>query len=132
MKKGELLSMAEVQRFLAHIPPGLQDIALELRNMLASVCPEATERILWGALSYHDSAKGGPIRGAICQVEFFDDHVRLSFVHGARLEDPYHLLQGNRKSKRYIRIASYENAPWEAIRGLIEAAARLDPSTFEA
>lgn len=132
MKKGELLSMAEVQRFLAHVPPGFQDIALELRDILASVCPEATERILWGGLSYHDSAKGGPIRGAICQIEFFEDHVRLSFVHGVRLEDPDNLLQGDRKSKRYVRITSYENAPWEAIRSLIEAAARLDPSTFEA
>ncbi len=132
MNKGEFLSTPEVERFLSHIPPGLQDIALELRNMLASICPEATERIIWGALSYHDSAKGGPLRGGICQIELFDDHVRLSFVHGARLEDPHRLLVGNRKSKRYVRIASYEGAPWDAIRGLIQAAARLDPSTFEA
>jgi hypothetical protein len=130
MKKGEFLSTAEVERFLSDVSPELQEIALELRSLLASICPEATERILWGVLSYHDSAKGGPVRGGICQIELFDDHVRLSFVHGARLEDPQRLLQGNRKSKRYVRIASYENASWEAIRGLIQAAARLDPITF--
>ena len=132
MKNGEFLSTAEVERFLAHFPLGLQDIALELRNMLARLCPQATERILWGGLSYHDSAKGGPVRGAICQIELCDDHVRLSFIHGARLEDPQSLLEGDRKSKRYVRIVSYEKVPWEAINGLIQAAADLDPSTFGA
>ena len=130
MKKGEFLSTVEIERFLTGLPQNLQDIALELRNMIASICPETTERILWGALSYHNSAKGGPVRGGICQIELFDDHVRLSFVHGVRLEDPQRLLQGNRKSKRYVRIASYEEAPWGAIRGLIQTAARLDPLTF--
>ena len=132
MKKGEFLSTGEVERFLAHFPLGLQDIALELRNMLARLCPGATERILWGGLSYHDSAKGGPIRGAICQIELCDDHVRLSFIHGARLKDPKALLEGDRKSKRYVRLISYEEVPWEAITELIRAAADLDPSTFDA
>jgi SAM-dependent methyltransferase len=132
MKKGEFLSTAEVEGFLSRVPPGLQDITLELRNMLARLCPQATERILWRGLSYHDSAKGGPIRGAICQIEPCDDHVRLSFVHGVRLEDPQALLEGDRKSKRYLRIASYENAPWEVISELIQAAAGLDPATFDA
>lgn len=132
MKKGEFLSIAEVEGFLTDVPPGLQDITLELRSMLARLCPQATERILWGGLSYHDSRKGGPVRGAICQIEPRDDHVRLSFVHGARLEDPQALLEGDRKSKRYLRITSYEEAPWEAIGGLIQAATDLDPSTFDA
>ena len=121
MKKGSFLSTAEIQQFLSSVPPCLQDFALKLRDMLISCCPEATERILWDALSYHNSARVGPIRGAICQIEFHQDHIRLSFVHGSRLEDPHSLLQGNRKSKRFVRIASYEEAPWEAMRGLIEA-----------
>jgi SAM-dependent methyltransferase len=58
--------------------------------------------------------------------------VRLSFIHGARLEDTQSLLEGDRKSKRYVQLISYEEAPWEAIRGLIQAAASLDPSTFAA
>ena len=130
MTQGELLSTAEIQSFLAKYPTSFQDIALELRDTLIACCPHASERILWGGLSYHDSAKGGPVRGAICQIEFYLDHVRLSFIHGVRLADPASLLQGDRKSKRYLPIASYEDAPWDAIRGLIEAAARLDPSTF--
>ena len=80
MVKGEFLSTAEIQRFVSRLPPDLQDIALELRNMLASICPEANERILWGALSYHDATKGGPIRGGICQIEPFDVAETAAYV----------------------------------------------------
>ena len=46
------LSNAEVEGFLAFARPEIRDIALELRNLVAAVCPSATEKILWGGLSY--------------------------------------------------------------------------------
>ena len=124
------MSSVEVERFLAFCPDELRDIALEIRNIVSVVCPYATERILWGGLSYHNPAKGGPVKGAICQIELDKNHVRLSFIHGARLRDPESMLVGDQLSKRYLPIVSYELAPWDAIRGLIEEAAALDPSTF--
>jgi hypothetical protein len=124
------LSSLEVERFLSFTPPEVRDIVLELRSLVSSICPNATERILWGGLSYHDSAKGGPVKGAICQIEFDKNHVRLSFIHGARLRDPESMLVGDQLSKRHLPIVSYELAPWDAIRDLIEEAAALDPSTF--
>jgi hypothetical protein len=124
------LSSLEVERFLSFTPPEVRDIVLELRSLVSSICPNATERILWGGLSYHDSAKGGPVKGAICQIELDKNHVRLSFIHGARLRDPEAMLVGDQLSKRHLPIVSYELAPWEAIRDLIEDAAALDPSTF--
>src|SRR3972149_2353357 len=88
------------------------------------------ERFLLGALSYHDSAKGGPVKGAICQIELKKDRVRIAFIHGARLRDPDSLLAGEQFSKRYVSIDSYEQAPWDEIRGLIGEAGALDPSAF--
>ena len=123
------LSNVEVERFLSLTRPEMRDIALELRNLVALTCPHATERILWGGLSYHDSAKGGPVKGAICQIELERNRVRIAFIHGARLRDPDSLLAGEQLSKRYMSIESYEQAPWNAIRGLIAEAAALDPST---
>ena len=70
------------------------------------------------------------MKGAICQIELDGELVRVSFIHGARLRDPYSLLTGERLSKRYVSIDSYEQAPWDQIRNLIEEAAALDPSTF--
>jgi hypothetical protein len=130
MRESQFLTTAEVDRFLAFVPPPLRDIALELRNVVASACPSATERILWGGLSYYDSRKGGPVKGAICQIELERDHVRLAFIHGARLADPSSLLRGDRLSKRYAMIKSYEDTRWEELRQLIDEAARLDPSKF--
>jgi hypothetical protein len=130
MRESQFLTTAEVDRFLAFVPPPLRDIALELRNVVASACPSATERILWGGLSYYDSRKGGPVKGAICQIEVERDHVRLAFIHGARLADPSSLLRGDRLSKRYAMIKSYEDTRWEELRQLIDEAARLDPSKF--
>jgi hypothetical protein len=123
-------SYTEIERFLSFTPLGVKEIALELRNLIAAACPQATERILWGGLSYHDPAKGGPVKGAICQIELKKDHVRLGFIHGARLNDPDSLLSGRRLSKRYVLVNSYEDAPWEAISVLIQEAAGLDPLTF--
>jgi hypothetical protein len=125
------LSSVELERFLSFTRSEVRDIVLELRSLVSSICPNATERILWGGLSYHDSAKGGPVKGAICQIELQRNHVRISFIHGVRLRDPESILVGDRLSKRHLSIVSYERAPWDAIRGLIEEAAALDPSTFD-
>jgi len=131
MREHHFLASAEVDRYLAFVPASLKEIALELRNVVASVCPEATERILWGGLSYHNSRLGGPVKGAICQIELHRDQVRLSFIHGVRLTDRESLLGGDRLSKRYMVLKSYEEAPWREIRRLIGEAARLDPSRFD-
>jgi hypothetical protein len=130
MTRAGFLSNAEVEGFLAFSRPEIRDIALELRNLISSACPNATEKVLWGGLSYHNSTKGGPVKGAICQIELERDQVRISFIHGARLRDPDSWLTGNQLSKRYLVIDSYEQTPWNAIRSLIEEAAELDPSTF--
>jgi len=129
-QSGGLLSTAEIDRLVAFLPENLTEIARELKNLVVSVCPQVTERILWGALSYHDESKGGPIKGGVCQIEIQRDHVRLSFVHGARLRDPKHLLHGDRLSKRHVVLKSYDLVPWSAVLGLVQEAASLDPSTF--
>ncbi len=124
---GSFHSLLEIERFLERRPEALKDIVFELRNLVAEIAPYATERILWGGLSYHDARRGGPVKGGICQIEIHADHVRLSFIHGAFLEDPVGLLQGDRLAKRYVRIESYESAPWEACADLIRASAVFDP-----
>jgi hypothetical protein len=130
MRDNRFLTTAEVESFLTRVPQDLRDIVLELRSVVAGACPEATERILWGGLSYHDSRRGGPVKGAICQIEVERDRVLLGFIHGVRLADPKALLQGDRLSKRYVVIWSYDEAPWEALRQLIEEAAGLDLSVL--
>ena len=126
MEETSFLPRAEVERFLKFARSDIQDIVFELRDLVWQACPNATERILWGGLSYHLSDKGGPVKGAVCQIEMGMDFVRLSFIHGAWLSDPNSLLVGSRLSKRYLAIESFDGAPWPAIFDLIKEAANLE------
>jgi hypothetical protein len=128
--QGFFHSVSEIERFLERKPEALKDIVLELRNLIAEIAPHTTEKILWGGLSYYDTSRGGPVKGGICQIEVHAEHVRLSFIHGVFIEDPQGLLQGERIAKRYVRLESYESAPWEALGELIRTAAMFDPTAL--
>jgi hypothetical protein len=119
-----------IEKHLAQTQPHLQEIVLELRNIVASVAPAASETIHWGCLDYYDESRGGPVSAGICQIGVQEDHVRLGFVHGAFLPDPKGLLEGKGKAKRFVRILSYEEAPWDDLKDLIAASARFDPCTL--
>lgn len=127
---GSFHSLYEIERFLERKPETLKDIVFELRNLIAEIAPCATEKILWGGLSYYDASRGGAVKGGICQIEIHADHVRLSFIHGAFLPDPQGLLQGERLFKRYVRLESYESTPWKALEELIRVSSQLDPASL--
>jgi hypothetical protein len=130
MSKGSFHPIHEIERFLDRKPESLKEIVFELRNLIVEVAPCATEKILWGGLSYYDASRGGPVKGGICQIEIQADHVRLSFLHGAFLADPLGLLQGDRVAKRYVRLESYESVPWDALEELVRVAVVFDPASI--
>jgi hypothetical protein len=119
-----------IEKYLEYANPELRDIVLEIRNIVASVAPDATESQHSRGFSYYHKERGGPVSAGICQIILFRDHVRLAFIHGAFIPDPKGMLVGNQKAKRHMRIYHYLDAPWEYIRGLIEAHARFDPYTY--
>ncbi len=122
-----MLPVHQVEAFLQHTPPQLQEIVLELRNIIACVAPDTTEVVRWGGLSYFHEGKGGIVSAGICQIGIHKDHIRLAFIHGVFIADPKHLLEGTEKYKRFVRIKSYDGAPWEALKELITSASRFDP-----
>ena len=126
-----MLPLSHLETFLQRTPPHLQDIVFELRNIIASVAPTATEVILWKGISYYFKERGGPISAGICQINVLEDHVRLGFIHGAFLPDPRGLLEGGRKVKRFVRLCSYESAPWDDLRELVTASSRFDAYTLK-
>jgi hypothetical protein len=122
-----MLSLAEVERYFENEPPALLEIILELRNLIFAVAPHANEMIQWKGISYFDADRGGTVSAGICQIHIKEGCVRLGFIHGAFLPDPDHLLEGEGKAKRFVRVCSYETAPWESLKRLIEAAIRVRP-----
>jgi hypothetical protein len=131
MTSGGFLSMLEIDRFLDTKPVHLAEMVRELRNLIASIAPQATERILWKGLSYYDESRGGPVKGGICQIELQQDHVRLSFIHGAFLNDPAGLLTGESLYKRYVKLYSYEETPWDELGKLIRSSVAFDPRSIQ-
>ena len=119
-----------IEKHLQQVPPELRDIVLEIRNIVTSVAPDATESQHSRGFSYYFRERGGPVSAGICQIGIFRDHVRLGFIHGAFLPDPEGLLVGEPKYKKHLRIYQYEDAPWEYMRQLITASSRFDPYTL--
>ena len=113
-----MLPILEVEAFLEKLPAEQHSIALELRSLVARAAPQACEIFQWRGLSYYDARRGGTVGAAICQIGFERDHVRLGFIHGAFLPDPHKLLEGDRKYKRFVRIYSYDAAPWDDLEQL--------------
>jgi len=126
-----MLPLSQVETFLQRIPSPLQDIVFELRNIIATVAPTATEVTLWKGINYYFKERGGPISAGICQINVLENHVRLGFIHGIYLPDPHGLLEGDRKVKRFVRLISYESAPWDDLRNLITASSRFDPYSLK-
>jgi len=126
-----MLPFHHIETLLQSTPLYLQEIVLELRNIIVSVAPDATEVVPWGDLSYFHEGRGGIVSAGICQIEIRKDHVRLAFIHGAFLPDPHKLLHGTQKYKRFIEIESYDNAPWDDLKELISSASEFDPRAIK-
>jgi hypothetical protein len=122
--------MHQVETFLQNTPLHLQEIVFELRNIIASIAPDASEVIRWGGLSYFHAGNGGIISAGICQIGISKDHIRLAVIHGSFIEDPQHLFEGTQKFKRFVRIDSFDDAPWEALKELIISASRFNPRSL--
>jgi hypothetical protein len=120
-----------IEKRLQYVRADLRDIVLEIRNIVASVAPGATESQHSRGFIYFFKERGGPVSAGICQIGIFPDHIRLGFIHGAFLPDPQGLLVGEPKYKKHLRIYHYEDAPWEYMRMLIEASSRFDAYTLK-
>ena len=119
-----------VRGFLDALSPQTRKVVLPLRTVVRRTIPQAAESLLWDALSYHRPEKGGRVKGAVCQIAVKRDRVTLEFIHGIRLIDPRGLLQGDRRSKRFIPISTVANARRLGIVDLIRQAASLDPNSW--
>ena len=124
----------DIEFYLAHIAPylaaDLRDIVFELRDLIASIAPTATEAMHRQGFSYYYAERGGPVSAGICQINVHGDHIRLAFNHGAFLPDSKGLLRGDRLAKRYVKITAFDQAPWDDLRDLVAAAAKFDPRTL--
>jgi hypothetical protein len=123
-----MISVGEIERNFHFINQDQLAVLLEIHNLVSEISPGASAEIRRYGIVYYDASRGGPVRAGICQSLIKGGHIRLAFIHGAFLPDPYHLLQGETFPKRYVRINEFDTAPWEAMKALIAAHSLLDPA----
>lgn len=122
-----MLTLRQFEAHFYYLPKSLLEVALELRNLVAQIAPQAVEELRGKGVVYYDSSRGGPVSAGICQILMLPDHIRLAFIHGAFLPDPEKLLTGTSRYKKYVRLTSFEETPWEEVIKLITASNRYDP-----
>jgi hypothetical protein len=116
----------ELNKFLDGLPAEIRELVATLRNVIRRTVPQAEESTLWDGLSYHRPEIGGRVKGAVCQINAKRGQLRLDFIHGIRLSDPRGLLQGDRKSKRFVPISTLADAKRPELVALIQEAAALE------
>ena len=124
-----MISIRELEAHYHYLPAQLLEILIELRNLVMEIAPDACEDVRNQGLVYYHAERGGPVSAGICQILVRPDHIRLAFNHGSFLPDPAHLLEGSQLIKRFVRISSFDSAPWEELKALISNSSRFDPYT---
>ncbi len=115
----------DLPAFLASLSPEHQRIVIALRDVIVHAVPAVEVSIVWGALSFHRPDIGGRVKGGVCMIEVKEGAVRLEFIHGVRLPDPDHVLQGTAKSKRFVVVRSPRDAASPRIASLVIEAAEV-------
>jgi hypothetical protein len=122
MKPNAFQMSLEALRFVEAQPNHLQGPIMALRNAIIGTVPHATEKRVWNALSFYNKARGGPVKGAICQIEAINGCLRLAFIQGTAIKDNHGLLKGDGVAKRYLLIDRTDSSFLKDIMRLIKQA----------
>jgi hypothetical protein len=115
---------AALDEFLAGHPPAIQALTRRLRALVRRTLPRAHE-----SFYKHDVINYGytaAARDQIVYLALLPGYVRLGFMRGTQLPDPEHLLVGEGRWLRHIKVWSLAEAEHPATRAayarLIQAA----------
>lgn len=73
------------------------DLVSRLRGLVLAADPRICEEVKYGGILF---SAGSPF----CGVFSHPTHVMLEFSRGAELPDPDHLLEGDGKKRRYLKL----------------------------
>jgi len=113
----------QLAAFIAKFDPGEAELIRQCRAELRKLLPTANELVYdnynFFVIGYSSTARPSD---CIVSIAAAANGVGLSFYHGASLADPEHLLQGEGKQNRFVRLPSIESLRAPGVLALIRAA----------
>ncbi len=109
------------EEFLAKYPPDIQAITNRLRTVVMRGAPGVREG-LYARDNQFAYSFSGRYSERIVYLVPMKDYVRLGFFWGGYLPDPEHLLVGEGKRLRHIKVTSIKQAGRPALKALVKAA----------
>jgi len=117
----------QMDDYINSYAPELQAIIRTLREVGTKCMPEAHEIIYHGAIGY--SLTKSPF-DRICYIAPQKQYVNFGFFFGSHLPDPQHLLVGEGKRMRHIKVRSIADASNPALEQLMKEAWKEAPSSI--
>lgn len=98
-----------------------------VRKLIREADPEATETVKWRKPSNPDGIPVWEHAGLICGAESYKAYVKVTFAHGAKIDDPSGMLDpGNGKTRAALNIREGEEFDAEAFKALVRAAVEFN------
>ena len=117
----------DLNKLLKKYSPEVQDLALQARELVWKTVPDAHEKVYLGWNGIQFSAGGG-MRATFCAISPQKTRINLYFTQGVHLPDPSGLLEGTGKSMRHIKIDNVKLLKSRAVKAMIKAAAKYQPT----
>ncbi|WP_435577878.1 hypothetical protein [Gilvibacter sp.] len=110
----------QLLKFIEPYDEHIQNLALELRNFITDLVPEANE-LIWDnynavAMAYSKSEK---LKDAFCHIAIYSGHVNFGFNRGAELTKTSIKLNGKGKLIRHLSVKDFQSFPKEEIQSMI-------------
>lgn len=115
-----------LKKFMEPYKPEVQKTAIELRDFITKLVPEANE-LIWDnynavAMAYSKSDK---LKDAFCHISIYSKHVNFGFNRGAELTNSTLKLNGKGKLIRHISVKDFQSFPIEGIKILMWEAVEI-------
>jgi hypothetical protein len=96
-----------------------------LRELIRDALPDVVEELKWAKASNPDGVPTWSSNGIICTGEVYKAKVKLTFMHGAELDDPTGLFNAGQGggTRRAIDLEEGDEVDADAFKALIRRAA---------
>ena len=88
----------EVTKFIENSPDNQVKILVELRKLIFSIAPDASEQFKWSRPVY-------ALEKDFCYLATTKNHVTLGFFEFNKINTNGHLIEGTGKSMRHVKIS---------------------------